>query len=181
VKDKLVINFVDGILGMEGEGPSAGVPRNFGVLFASESASALDCKASEMMGFKIESLPYIKYALDIDKVLPEEIQTEKKIPVFSNVQIKELSPVLKILAYSPEFIRKGFRKLFYFYPAFTNDCKKCNVCVDSCPMDVMTLTKDMVTPEIDLSKCIKCMCCHELCPHNAVYVKKSFLAKYVLK
>ena len=183
VKDKLVINFVDGILGMEGEGPSAGIPRKFGVLFASQSAPALDYYASKMMGFKLENLPYLEHSLRIDNILPDEIKIDEvwKNKVFPNVQIKEISAFLKILAYSPEFIRKGFRKLFYFYPAFTEDCKKCNVCVDSCPMDVMTLTKDMKTPEIDLSKCIKCMCCHELCPHNAVFVKKSFLAKYVLK
>ncbi|OQX71031.1 MAG: hypothetical protein B6D62_02960 [Candidatus Cloacimonas sp. 4484_275] len=55
-KEKVVFSVLDGIWGMEGEGPSAGIPRNFGVIFASEKAAVLDFIASQMMGFSLEQL-----------------------------------------------------------------------------------------------------------------------------
>ena len=51
----------------------------------------------------------------------------------------------------------------------TNKCKKCNMCVESCPMQAI----DRATKKRDYSKCIECMCCHELCLHKAVRLKKN--------
>ncbi|MBT4333253.1 MAG: 4Fe-4S binding protein, partial [Candidatus Cloacimonetes bacterium] len=36
-------------------------------------------------------------------------------------------------------------------------------------------------PIINYDKCIKCMCCHEMCPYQAIFVHKSFLAKFIIK
>ena len=67
------------------------------------------------------------------------------------------------------------------YPDFKEGCKKCMICVDSCPVQAMKLEEGDEHPVIDYDKCIKCMCCHEMCPYSVVYVKKSFLAKLVLR
>jgi len=183
VKGKLCFSIVDGIWGMEGEGPSAGDPRNFGLMFASESASALDAIASRMLGFKLEQLVYLKEALAYDKISTADIEMadEWKTFYFDKVKIKRVSALIKVLAYSPEFLKIWFQKLFQYYPDFNEKCKKCNICVKSCPVEAMTLTSEMAHPEIDYDKCIKCMCCHEMCPYHAVYIRKSRLAKYVLK
>ena len=183
VKDRIAINIMDGIVGMEGEGPSAGDPRNFGVMFASKSASALDYVASSMMGFQPEKLEYILPSLESDNIevteieIPEEWQKFK----FHKVKIKKIGLYIKILAYSPKILKDVFKKHFTYYPDFNDKCRKCNICVESCPMQVMTLNKGDAHPTIDYDKCIKCMCCHEMCPYQAIYVHKSFLAKFIIK
>ncbi len=183
VKDRIAINIMDGIVGMEGEGPSAGDPRNFGVMFASKSASALDFVASSMMGFQPDKLEYILPSLESDNLeiseieIPDEWQNFK----FHKVKIKKIGLYIKILAYSPKILKDVFKKHFTYYPDFNDKCRKCNICVESCPMQVMTLNKGDAHPSIDYDKCIKCMCCHEMCPYQAIYVHKSFLAKFIIK
>ena len=183
VNEKLTFSIMDGIIGMEGEGPSAGIPRNFGVLFASETASALDYIAASMMGLKPENLEYVLPCLTHDNLKPEDIEIaeEWKDFVFPNMKITKVGAIVKILAYSPEFMKNAFRSLFKVYPDFNEGCKKCMICVDSCPVQAMKLEGGDDHPVIDYDKCIKCMCCHEMCPHSVVYVKKSFLAKLVLR
>lgn len=183
VKDKILINIQDGIVGMEGEGPSAGDPRKFGMIFISQKSSALDYIASKMMGFSLDQLPYIKKALEIDNIKSEDIVVEKKWEnhVFENVKIRKVSTIIKILDYTPAVVKNVFRKLFDYYPDFNDRCKKCMVCVKSCPVEAMKLEKGMLHPEINRDVCIKCMCCHEFCPYDAIYVHKTLLAKIILK
>lgn len=183
VNSRIAINIMDGIVGMEGEGPSAGDPRNFGVIFASRSAAALDYIASSMMGFKPEKLEYILPALKYDKIKISDIEISKEWEnfKFSKVKIKKIGIFIKMLAYSPKFLKDFFKNHFTYYPDFNDKCKKCNICVESCPMQVMKLDKGDSHPIINYSKCIKCMCCHEMCPHQAIYVHKSFLAKFIIK
>ena len=181
IKDKVAINIMDGIIGMEGEGPSAGDPRNFGVMFASKSASALDYVASSMMGFDPEKLVYILPALQMDKVEKVVVAEEWKRFKFQKVKIKKIGLYIKILAYSPKILKDVFKKYFTYYPDFNDKCRKCNICVKSCPMQVMTLQKGDLHPTINYDKCIKCMCCHEMCPYQAIYVHKSFLARFIIK
>ncbi|MFW5787686.1 MAG: DUF362 domain-containing protein, partial [Halanaerobiales bacterium] len=49
------LNIMDGVTGMEGEGPSAGIPRKFGYLMASTSSSALDIAAVYLLGIEPET------------------------------------------------------------------------------------------------------------------------------
>ncbi len=183
VKDRIVINIMDGIVGMEGDGPSAGDPRNFGVMFASKSASALDFVASSMMGFQPDKLEYILPSLEFDGIKPSEIEINNEWQHFKfhKVKIKKIGLYVKILAYSPKLLKDVFKKHFTYYPDFNDKCRKCNICVESCPMQVMTLGKGDAHPIINYDKCIKCMCCHEMCPYQAIYVHKSFLAKFIIK
>jgi uncharacterized protein (DUF362 family) len=182
IKPQVVLNIVDGIIGMEGEGPSAGVVRDFKVMFASESGGALDTVAARMMGFKKEQLKYIEAVLQAEGISEKEIQLEERWQSFQykNVKIKRVSTFIKILAYSPKVLKNIFRKLYNYYPAINDNCKLCKVCVNSCPVQAISVKEGATKPEINYEKCIKCMCCHELCPYQAVYIKKSWLAKILI-
>lgn len=180
---KITLNILDGIWGMEGEGPSAGVLRKFALLAASNSAAALDYSVSAMLGFTKNQLTYIYNALEIEKLKTEDIEIEKKWQKyrFGNVKIKKVSALIKLITYSPKFLKNIFKRLYIYHPAFSEKCKRCMVCVNSCPVKALTLTKKDKVPQLDVKKCIKCMCCHELCPYSAVYIKKSFLAKILIR
>lgn len=182
-KNQICLNVLDGIVGMEGEGPSAGIPRNFGVMMAAETGAALDWLAAQMLGFLPEQLGYIKTCLEEDNVIPGDIEIEEPWKGFryKDVKIKKISRLIKVLQVSPPFLQNWFRTLFNYYPAFTDKCRLCGVCRDSCPVQAITIKKGAKTPEIDYDKCIKCMCCHELCPYQAVYIHKSLLARFIVK
>ena len=182
-KPQIVLNILDGIWGMEGEGPSSGEPRNFGILMASENGAALDWQASRMMGFNDDQVNYILNCLQKQNIKISEIITDDKWKhfTFSNVKIKKISRMIKLVQLSPEFLKDIFRKAYKYYPAFTNKCKLCGVCRDSCPVQAITISQGAVKPEINHEICIKCMCCHELCPYNAIYIHKSLLARFLVK
>jgi uncharacterized protein (DUF362 family)/NAD-dependent dihydropyrimidine dehydrogenase PreA subunit len=183
VREKIVWNIMDGIVGMEGEGPSAGDTRNFGLLFSSCSAAALDYQASRMLGFQTDQLQYISAALAYDKLQPEQIEVEPQWQDFrfENVKIKHVSFLIKLVSHSPKFLQNIFKRYYYYYPDFNAKCRKCRICVESCPVEAMSLAPEAKHPQIDHDKCIKCMCCHEMCPYQAVYIHKSWLAKRILK
>jgi uncharacterized protein (DUF362 family)/NAD-dependent dihydropyrimidine dehydrogenase PreA subunit len=181
ISHRVAINILDGIWGMEGEGPSAGEPRNFGVMMASCSAAALDSVAAPMMGFELNQLGYVQQALAADGILKTEVPEEWKGFTFKHVKIKKIGLYVKMLAYSPPFIKSIFQSLYDYWPAFNDECRRCGICVQSCPVEAMTLRDGMKQPQIDHTKCIKCMCCHEMCPYHAVYIKKTFLARFLVK
>jgi len=182
-RSKITWNIIDGIIGMEGDGPSAGDARDFGIMFASNNAAALDSVALRMMGFNIEQVNYINKSLQLDEIKISEIEVEPEWKEFrfSNVKTKKISNFIKILANSPKFIKTIFRSLYKYHPAFNDRCRLCGVCVQTCPVQALVIRKGQDRPELDEEKCIKCLCCHEVCPYHAVYIKKSALAKLLVK
>ncbi len=183
VKDRICLNILDGILGMEGEGPSAGIPRNFGIIFASESASVIDFYASKMMGYTTKQLHYLDDFLNIEKLSQDKILIAKEWEsfVFKNVKIRKVGFLIKLISKTPAFIKNFLTKYYYYYPDFNEKCTLCKVCVQSCPVKIMKITGNISHPMIDHNKCLKCMCCHEVCPYQAIYIKKSFLARLMIK
>jgi uncharacterized protein (DUF362 family)/Pyruvate/2-oxoacid:ferredoxin oxidoreductase delta subunit len=180
VNSKIVLNILDGITGMEGEGPSAGKQREFGVIFTSQSASALDFIAARMMGFKNNQMHYILEAMKHENIEPDDINLEPKWKSFQfkNVKHRKISLFIKLISISPGFLKKLFKKLYVYEPDFNEKCTLCRVCLESCPVQAIFLDGKM---KIDYNKCIKCMCCHELCPYHAIYIRKSWLAKRLIK
>ncbi|MCD4829652.1 MAG: DUF362 domain-containing protein [Candidatus Cloacimonetes bacterium] len=183
VRPKLVYSVLDGIVGMEGEGPSGGKARRFGVLMGSESASALDLIAARMLGFEMRHLGYITQALHDDGVLPSRVTVDEGWEGFRFDSVDTLSVRMRhmLAGNTPRFVRNAFTKLFDFYPEFAENCKKCGICVESCPVDALSLGAGDDRPQLNLNACIRCMCCHEMCPHNAVDVRKSWLAQRILR
>ncbi len=180
---KIAFNVLDGIWGMEGEGPSAGTRRDFGVIFGGEKASAIDCIASGMMGYSLKQVEYLQKALEVDRINPDSIvvSSEFKGFKFRNVDIKKVLRKSFLFNRLPKSLEKIIRLLFRYHPDFNDKCRMCGVCVESCPVDAMILNKEEKKPVIDFSKCINCLCCHEMCPHHAVYIRKSMVAKLFIR
>ena len=117
VKDRLAWNIMDGIIGMEGDGPSSGEPRNFGLMFTCESAAALDYVASKMMGFKQKQLKYIAASMKIDNIDESMIEIDPKWAnfKFEKVKIKKVSFLIKAVSSSPKFAQDIFNKYYFKY------------------------------------------------------------------
>lgn len=62
LRKKVVLNIMDGVYGMEGNGPCGGNPKFAGVLAASNDANALDFVMCGLAGMDVDNLPTINYA-----------------------------------------------------------------------------------------------------------------------
>lgn len=177
-KDRVTYSFIDGILGMDGAGPSAGNPRHFGLFFGSSSIAALDFVAAKMMGFKLEDVPYLSPVLHYEGLLPSAISVPNSFRDYPslNAEIAVVKLRKDILKYVPRPIRHSFKKLYYVRPVIGPECKRCGICVKSCPVEAIYWQEDGF-PLISKDECIKCMCCHEMCPYHAIYIKRSLAAK----
>lgn len=180
VRKKISYNFIDGIQGMDGAGPSAGRVRDFGLFFGSESAPALDWAASSIMGFKLKDVPYLSQSLQDDGILPSRIRVPASFRNYrmqdADIKLAKLSK--EILFYVPRPARAAFKRWYDVHPYVGPDCKKCEVCVKNCPVTAIDHDADGY-PVIDQKRCIRCMCCHELCPHQAIKIHKPYLLKMI--
>jgi ferredoxin len=191
LKDKIALNIIDGIVGMEGAGPSAGTPYPFKVLIASEIASAADYVATKMMGFEFEKIVYLKQSLEDDGLREEDIEIatactqeakqgklrNDKLFRCENVNISSVTFRNKILQNMPAFVKTILEKVFVYYPTFTAGCSLCKVCVNSCPVKALRIEDRKII--LDKKGCIRCLCCHEMCPESNVHLKRRLLARII--
>jgi len=165
---KADLNIIDGVEGMEGQGPSAGEKKHFGIIGISEDALALDYVITK--GLKME-VPMIKIAKE--KNMIKEIELEGEI--IGNVKAPESSLIERMIWPVAGRVRNKISSK----PALTKErCTKCASCFKICPAGAIKMSP---YPEFDYGKCIRCYCCHEICPERAIYLKKSFLQKIIRK
>lgn len=178
------LTIMDGVVGMEGDGPSAGVPRHLGVMLASQSPYALDAVSCKIINLNSDRVPtlrgsikrgYIKEDFSDINILGEDI--EKLI--IKDFKIPSTSKDFRLLKSSlPKFLHEPITKLITPKPVVRyKDCIKCGKCIQACPAKVMSFNENKVT--INLDNCIRCYCCHELCPKKAVDIKRNFIFKLI--
>lgn len=182
---KPVFSIIDGIDGMEGDGPSAGEKRHVGLVLASDSPYALDTVASSIIGMNPMIVPTIKAAKERNLFSGDLKDVEIK-----GVQLKEINiPPFKLPnSLNVNFVGGRIPKVFEKFlmnnlrprPEFNYDlCVSCGDCKRSCPPGVIDMSSGKPVP--DLSRCIRCFCCHELCPKKAVEIRKHWLYEKLLK
>ena len=181
VRHKVVYHIMDGIVGMDGAGPSGGRARDFGLLFGSVSAPALDYLAASFMGFSLKQVRYVKDALHEEGIIPSQIEYPVSFMDFRLAKVDKLTTSLSsgIMSQVPGVVKTILKKVFDFYPHITDKCQKCNICVKSCPVQTIEVEEGGI-PVIKTDKCIRCLCCHEMCPYRAIGIHKSLVARLFL-
>ncbi|MEA1922360.1 MAG: DUF362 domain-containing protein, partial [Pseudomonadota bacterium] len=129
-------NFLDGIIGMEGEGPTGGTPRHCGLLALSSDAPLLDYLVEKWIGYP-ELTPLCQEAHKLGW-LPEE-----NLYACGSAASKPLSPVIKPAKGANQATFPGqrlWRRIFVRRPLITRyRCHRCRVCVEHCPAHAMKL------------------------------------------
>lgn len=175
VKPHLAV--MDGVIGMEGNGPANGTPVHSGVIMASYDCVALDMVASELIGIDPLKVPTNKAALS------RGFGTQK--PEVKGIPLQEASLRFKmaeggVTAMVPSFLMRVLRKHLTVKPFInTSKCALCKACVLNCSAHAIEEMDKIL--KINPEKCIQCYCCRELCPNDAVEIKKSFLMKVVTR
>ena len=168
---------MDGIFGMEGNGPSNGTPVSVGVVMASYDCVALDIVASELIGIDPLKVPTNKAALSrgFGTEHPEVVGTP-----LEEVKVRFKRPEGGITAYIPSFLMRILRTQLTVKPFInTSKCALCKACVMNC--SAHAIEEVGRTLKINQQKCIQCYCCRELCPNDAVEIKKSLLLKIITR
>jgi len=178
-----VLSIIDGVIAMEGEGPSQGTPRKLGVLIVSDDALAADYAASKIIGLKEEDFPLIKRAIkrgmfkEEDVVFLGENIDDVKVSDFKIPAKKDITFIKGIF---PKAIEDYLKELMTPKPYVNlNLCKGCAECYMTCPPKAISIIEKKA--KIDYKKCIKCFCCHELCPEKAIKVKRNIIYERFLK
>lgn len=173
---KFKLHVMDGIIAMQGEGPTAGDVYQGNKILMSTDPLALDTAAIKMLGMKIEEVPILNAAIKrkIGESRLENIEIDGDygtIPKLVNFKLPKRYNSNKNRNYKALI---GVIDFFKAKPKVNKKkCRSCNVCVESCPVKAI----DRDTKQIDYKDCIECMCCHELCMYKAVELKKdNFLA-----
>jgi len=170
---KPAISFIDAIIGMEGNGPTGGTPKELGLTLAGCNSYSLDLYACSLIGFKVDDIPTLAAAVKRG-LCPPDI-SEIEIAGDRNIEkVKFKAPDSSSLDFTkklPAFIREPINKLLTPRPAIVNNiCIGCGKCAESCPQHIIEIVNSKAV--INYSKCIKCYCCHEMCPKRAIKIKR---------
>lgn len=182
VRSDLVI--VDGLLAMEGMGPTFGGVVELGVVAAGTNEIAVDSVCAEIMGMDPLHIPHLKLAcqdfsfdpsaIEVVGTSVKEAQRSFKIPrerISYRIALRSAHILDRYIYRSLSGGNTIFPRLsglFGAHPKIDADpCTRCNLCEKSCPVGAIDLTKK----KIDATKCVDCLICLELCPNKAVIVK----------
>ncbi len=181
IKPKLCI--VDAVMGMEGNGPTAGVPRHIGCLAASKSPYLLDAICAKIIGLTKENVPTLEEAYKRNLV-PEHIEEISCNANVNNFVVSDFDTrkVHKRLSFddSSKVVGKLAKTFLASKPQLNvEECVGCGKCAEVCPAKAIKIENKKA--HIDRKKCIKCFCCQEFCPKGAMKVKRSMVAKMLTK
>ncbi len=164
------LHITDGVVGMEGNGPTNGSPRDVGKVLASMHGYNLDAVSSKVIGFSPDRVNTL--AVGKDRGLwsgdLNTVQVEGDYP-----NIPKFKPPSTFGAYT--IFNRIMSPFISCLPVIQEKkCIKCGLCASQCPVDACTWEKGQY-PVIDKKGCIKCYCCQEFCPGDAIALNGKML------
>lgn len=170
---------LDGIVAMEGNGPSNGNPVQMNVLLVSDDPVALDATFSRLINLEPKYLPFLVYGKkaklgtyleneiiylgdDYRELVNRQFQVQRRKKIKNGD--RENIPLLGWIFYSRPMIQK-------------DNCIFCGKCIAACPVPekAIYMKNNRIPPFFNYNTCIKCYCCQEACPNNAIVRHKAVL------
>lgn len=179
---KPAINIVDAIIGMEGNGPTMGNPKEIGCVLAAENPYELDYVCAKLIGLSINDVETIKQSVERGLLKENEIELNDQIEKYIIKDFKIKKDINSLMFFSNKkgiggkVISKVSNQIFANKPYLkSKKCIGCGKCANICPAKAIKIENKKA--KIDRSKCIKCYCCQEFCPVGAMEVKSSFIMR----
>lgn len=171
---------MDGVIGMEGRGPSGGDPRKIGLIMASRSATAMDFVATTVLGMDPLTVPTVKRAFERGSGPGKLAEVTVYGENVASVTLKDFKKAETMdMSRLPPAVMGIMSRIGGTRPKIDKGkCTKCGVCVKDCPPKAISFVRGPV-PKIDYNKCIRCYCCQELCPQNAVSIRTPMLRRLI--
>ena len=183
--DKVMLTLVDAVEGMEGNGPTKGTPRHIGVLLASASPHTADVICARLIGLSEDAVPTLQAARERG-LLPDAVTLISTVPDkgaedfivsdFEHVAVRRGH----LFTSKGRLVSKVLEKLLDSRPKLReSECVGCAKCANICPAGAITMQDKKAV--IDRDKCIRCFCCQEFCPTGAMKVKRTLIARVLVK
>lgn len=174
-----VLSVMDAVIGMEGNGPSNGTPREVGLLLAAPHAPDLDYVEALLMGFDPLEVPSIAEAAErgIGPSAAADLEL-LGVPVDEARPHGFQRPAAHAITRVPAPLVAAVSRLFAVRPRVIADrCRRCGACVENCPPGAIEF-RDGV-PRIRAADCIRCFCCQELCPADAIAIDRPLVRRLI--
>lgn len=173
------MHIVDGIIGMEGDGPAGGSPRKAGLLLGGENPYAIDLFVCHLFSMSVARVPYLAAAvrrgLCAEAVdLAQVVCADTLKQPLANWQLPHGSGAVGFEQKLPAWLRPLAMKMQAAaapHPVIrASACIGCGKCAEICPGHTIVVErqKARIVPQ----HCIRCFCCHEMCPVKAIRVKR---------
>lgn len=185
---KPVLSIVDGVIGMDGNGPTAGDPKYIGVVAASASPHALDLVCAKLIGLRREDVPTLEAAYERG-LIPADYRLLEIIGDIEHLSVDDFN---NIRTKNDLLFRNTFGGRFGVWfgnlvqtcmcpvPRVSkSECIGCGKCKQICPASAIRMKKRL--PVIDRNQCIHCFCCQEFCPKGAMKVSRPLVARILNK
>jgi uncharacterized protein (DUF362 family)/Pyruvate/2-oxoacid:ferredoxin oxidoreductase delta subunit len=181
------LQVMDGVIAMEGDGPSHGTPRPLGLLLASPGWTAIDIVACRTIGIHPPDVPTIRAAMDRGAVKNDGSGIliegdEIDFPVIPDFRMPStyhgegISLKKSLLLGTIQHLGR-FSTL---YPVLNRSrCVQCGRCALICPVKAISIHSKF--PETDKNTCIRCYCCHEICPAGAMQLEPGLAGRILRK
>ena len=174
---------MDGVIGMEGPGPSGGTPRKIGAIVAGEDLTAVDTVCLTMIGLTVPEVPVSQAAVrgkfgEADlaniEIVGESLESMK---IADYDLVKSPLNIMKILPL-PRFMLRWLRRQIAPAPRIdVKKCIRCRRCERGCPVKPAAIQPLAESRKVNDATCIRCYCCHEFCPVKAIDLKRSLLMR----
>ena len=195
------LHIMDGIVAMEGNGPSSGTPVSMGLLLFSEDPVALDTVFCRLIHLEPSLVPTNfcgrQYGIGtMEETRIKLLTVDRGASCDEDLPVRELTMEELVSRWGhPDFsvdrnpasereewkllrrVMKPFQQRPQIHP---ERCIRCGICVESCPVEgkAVAFKKGRNKPPVyDYVKCIRCYCCQEMCPKKAIDVKNSWLSR----
>jgi uncharacterized protein (DUF362 family)/Pyruvate/2-oxoacid:ferredoxin oxidoreductase delta subunit len=171
------LTVLDGVVGMEGNGPASGRPVHLGLMMAGSNAFAVDQIVCDLLKIPRRSVPTNLVALE-DGIACDEIEVvglkiaDVETPPFELPSLGGTSWGL------PPVARTIVKKALMSRPSVEEErCRRCEQCIDICPPKALRRKGDHFS--LDDAACIRCFCCQEVCPEGAISIVPGWASKLI--
>ncbi len=178
IKPRLTV--MDAIVGMEGNGPGNGDPRELGLVLAGGDPVAIDVVCGTLVRADAAILPVTRAAVgtgfgetSLDRIriygepLGEVLVKGFRLP-------PQEHPEWRL----PEWARRLLKDALTTRPVIDPArCIRCGICQGHCPQRAIDDAGKKL--EIRYRDCIRCFCCQEFCPQGAITVGRGWALKVV--
>jgi uncharacterized protein (DUF362 family)/Pyruvate/2-oxoacid:ferredoxin oxidoreductase delta subunit len=172
------LTVMDAVVGMDGDGPSAGRPFPIGAILAGPDPVAVDVLALELVRQEPATVPTVAGAMrrgwttgrGADLTVVGDDLAALQVDGFQMPQGMQAQ-----MDRVPAFLRRWGTGQLVASPLVTERCIGCELCIESCP--VRTIGQMNGRARIRLENCIRCYCCHELCPEQAIELRQPWLRR----